>query len=69
MIGDVPTEMFSHFFRSFCDSAKCTLNIKADGQNDHHKIESVFKACGKALGMAAQRRHGVSEIPSTKGVL
>lgn len=67
-IGDVPTEMFSHFFRSFCDAAKCNINIKADGDNEHHKIEAVFKSFARTLGMAV-RKTGNSSIPSTKGSL
>ena len=67
-IGDVPTEMFFHFFKSFCDSAKCNLNIKADGENEHHKIEAIFKAFAKAIKMAVKRGEN-SAIPSTKGTL
>lgn len=67
-IGDVPTEMFVHFFKSFADEAKCNLNIKAEGENEHHKIESVFKAFAKALMMAVKRTENY-KIPSTKGVL
>jgi imidazoleglycerol-phosphate dehydratase/histidinol-phosphatase len=67
-IGDVPTEMFSHFFRSFCEAAKCNINIKADGENEHHKIEAVFKSFARTLGMAV-RKTGNSSIPSTKGSL
>lgn len=66
--GDVPTEMFFHFFRSFCDSAACNLHIKADGENDHHKIEAVFKAFARALGMAVKKT-GNNQLPSTKGTL
>ena len=66
-IGEMPTEMFYHFFKSFSDSAKCNLNIKAEGQNEHHKIESIFKAFAKAVKMAV-RREG-NELPSTKGLL
>ena len=66
-IGDVPTEMFFHFFKSFTDHAKCNLNIKAEGTIEHHKIEAIFKAFAKAIRMAV-RRAG-SELPSTKGVL
>jgi imidazoleglycerol-phosphate dehydratase / histidinol-phosphatase len=66
-IGEVPTEMFSHFFKSFSDTAKCNLNIKAEGTNEHHKIESIFKAFAKAIKMAV-RIEG-TELPSTKGVL
>lgn len=67
-IGDVPTEMFMHFFKSLSDSAKCNLNIKAEGDNEHHKIESIFKAFAKALKMAVQQTNA-NNIPSTKGVL
>lgn len=69
MIGDMPTEMFMHFFKSFSDSAACNLNIKAEGQNEHHKIESVFKAFARAIRMAIQVNEGQDQIPSTKGVL
>ncbi len=68
MIGDVPAEMFMHFFKSFSDNAKCNLNIKAEGQNEHHKIEAVFKAFAKALKMAVAKTNNYS-IPSTKGIL
>jgi imidazoleglycerol-phosphate dehydratase/histidinol-phosphatase len=67
-IGEMPTEMFFHFFKSFSDNAKCNLNIKAEGENEHHKIESVFKAFAKALKMAVSKT-GDFAIPSTKGVL
>lgn len=67
-VGDVPTEMFMHFFKSFSDNAKCNLNIRAEGDNEHHKIEAVFKAFARAIKMAVKR--GETEgIPSTKGVL
>ena len=66
-IGEMPTEMFMHFFKSFSDTAKCNLNIKADGTNEHHKIEAIFKAFAKAIKMAV-RREG-KELPSTKGIL
>ena len=66
-IGDMPTEMFFHFFKSFSDKALCNLNIKAEGTNEHHKIESIFKAFARALRMAV-RREG-EQLPSTKGVL
>lgn len=69
MIGDVPTEMFYHFFKSFTDSARCNLNIKAEGENEHHKIESVFKAFAKAVKMAANRSDLNFNLPSTKGTL
>jgi len=68
MIGDVPTEMFMHFFKSLSDSAKCNLNIQATGENEHHKIESIFKAFAKALKMAVKQTNQ-GGIPSTKGVL
>ncbi|TNE81350.1 MAG: bifunctional histidinol-phosphatase/imidazoleglycerol-phosphate dehydratase HisB [Bacteroidetes bacterium] len=67
-IGEMPTEMFFHFFKSFSDGAKCNLNIKAEGANEHHKIESVFKAFAKAIKMAVKRGSDYS-IPSTKGFL
>lgn len=67
-IGDVPTEMFMHFFKSFTDEARCNLNIKAEGSNEHHKIEAVFKAFAKALKMAVAKTGG-HNIPSTKGIL
>lgn len=67
-IGDVPTEMFMHFFKSFTDEARCNLNIKAEGSNEHHKIEAVFKAFAKALKMAVAKTGG-NTIPSTKGIL
>lgn len=67
-VGDVPTEMFFHFFKSFTDTAKCNLNIKAEGANEHHKIESVFKAFAKALKNAIAKNNQFS-IPSTKGIL
>jgi imidazoleglycerol-phosphate dehydratase/histidinol-phosphatase len=66
-IGEMPTEMFFHFFKSFSDKAQCNLNIKAEGKIEHHKIEAIFKALAKAIKMAV-RREG-SELPSTKGVL
>ena len=68
-IGDMPTEMFYHFFKSFSDAAKCNLNIKAEGQNEHHKIESVFKAFAKCIKMATKRDSNNMSLPSTKGVL
>lgn len=67
-IGEVPTEMFSHFFKSFSDAAQCNINIKAEGENEHHKIESIFKSFAKTLQMAI-RQTGDYSIPSTKGVL
>ncbi len=68
-IGEMPTEMFFHFFKSFSDSAKCNLNIKAEGTNEHHKIEAIFKAFAKAVEMAVQRDMNNMTIPSTKGIL
>lgn len=65
-IGGMPSEMFFHFFKSFSDNAKCNLNIKAEGANEHHKIESVFKAFAKALRMAVNQTDNYS-IPSSKG--
>jgi imidazoleglycerol-phosphate dehydratase/histidinol-phosphatase len=68
-IGDMPTEMFYHFFKSFSDAAKCNLNIKAEGTNEHHKIEAIFKALAKAIKMAKRRDPDHLLLPSTKGVL
>ncbi|MFZ1456798.1 MAG: bifunctional histidinol-phosphatase/imidazoleglycerol-phosphate dehydratase HisB [Saprospiraceae bacterium] len=68
-IGDMPTEMFYHFFKSFSDNALCNLNIKAEGSNEHHIIESVFKAFAKAILMAKTRNASTMDIPSTKGSL
>ncbi len=68
-IGDMPTEMFYHFFKSFADAAKCNLNIKAEGDNEHHKIESIFKALAKAIKGAIKRDVNNLQLPSTKGVL
>lgn len=68
-IGQMPTEMFFHFFKSFTDGARCNLNVKAEGVNEHHKIEAIFKAFAKAIKMA-KRRDGVNAVlPSTKGML
>jgi imidazoleglycerol-phosphate dehydratase/histidinol-phosphatase len=67
-IGEMPTEMFRHFFRSFSDNAKCTLNISASGENEHHRIESIFKAFSKCMGQAAGKTGNFS-IPSSKGTL
>ncbi|HLW06030.1 MAG TPA: imidazoleglycerol-phosphate dehydratase HisB, partial [Marinilabiliaceae bacterium] len=66
-IGDMPTDMFMHFFKSFSDNAKCNLNIKAEGENEHHKIEAIFKAFARAIKMAVKRGEE-GGIPSTKGV-
>ncbi|GEN65974.1 bifunctional histidinol-phosphatase/imidazoleglycerol-phosphate dehydratase HisB [Chryseobacterium rhizosphaerae] len=68
-IGDVPTEMFSHFFKSFTDASKSNLNIKAEGTNEHHKIESIFKAFAKAVKMAVNQSDTNYNLPSTKGSL
>lgn len=68
-IGEMPTEMFLHFFKSFSDTAKCNLNIKAEGQNEHHKIEAIFKAFAKAIKMAVQKDVNSNQLPSTKGTL
>ena len=68
-IGEMPTEMFFHFFKSFSDAAKCNLNIKAEGDNEHHKIESIFKAFAKAIKMAVKKDINNDALPSTKGVL
>lgn len=68
-VGDVPTEMFFHFFKSFSDAARCTLNIKVDGNNEHHKIEAIFKAWARAIKMAVQRDIFSNRLPSTKGTL
>jgi len=68
-IGEMPTEMFYHFFKSFSDAAKCNLNIKAEGENEHHKIESIFKAFAKTVTMAVKRDVDNMVLPSTKGVL
>jgi imidazoleglycerol-phosphate dehydratase/histidinol-phosphatase len=65
-IGDMPTEMFFHFFKSFSDAAKCNLNIKAEGTNEHHKIESIFKAFARAIKMAKKRDLNDQVLPSTK---
>lgn len=67
-IGDMPTEMFPHFFKSFSDAARCNLNIKAEGKNEHHKIESIFKAFARAVKMAVREDENF-QIPSTKGSL
>jgi imidazoleglycerol-phosphate dehydratase/histidinol-phosphatase len=69
MIGQMPTEMFYHFFKSFTDGAKCNLNIKAEGTNEHHKIEAIFKAFAKAIKMAVKRDIEKMILPSTKGML
>lgn len=68
-IGKMPTEMFVHFFKSFSDGAKCNLNIKAEGTNEHHKIEAIFKAFAKSIKMAVKRDANKMILPSTKGTL
>ncbi|MDE1190539.1 MAG: imidazoleglycerol-phosphate dehydratase HisB [Arachidicoccus sp.] len=68
-VGDMPTEMFFHFFKSFSDAAKCNLNIECKGDNEHHKIEAIFKAFAKAIKMAVKRDPLSDALPSTKGVL
>jgi imidazoleglycerol-phosphate dehydratase / histidinol-phosphatase len=69
MVGKMPTEMFYHFFKSFTDGAKANLNIKAEGINEHHKIEAIFKAFAKAIKMAVKRDAEKMILPSTKGML
>jgi imidazoleglycerol-phosphate dehydratase/histidinol-phosphatase len=69
MIGKMPTEMFYHFFKSFTDGAKCNLNIKVEGTNEHHKIEAIFKAFAKAIKMAVKQDVDKMILPSTKGML
>lgn len=69
MIGKMPTEMFFHFFKSFTDGARCNLNIKAEGQNEHHKIEAIFKAFAKSIKMAVKRDLEKMILPTTKGML
>lgn len=68
-IGEMPTEMFFHFFKSFSDAAKCNLNIECRGENEHHKIEAIFKAFAKAIRMAVRRDPFSNHLPSTKGLL
>jgi imidazoleglycerol-phosphate dehydratase / histidinol-phosphatase len=68
-VGDMPTEMFQHFFKSFSDTSKSNINIKAEGENEHHKIEGIFKALAKAIKMAKRVDKDNMKIPSTKGVL
>jgi len=69
-VGDMPTEMFYHFFKSFSDAARCNLNIKVEGDNEHHKIEATFKALAKALKMAVKRDEAqLGNLPTTKGSL
>ena len=68
-IGEMPTEMFLHFFKSLSDAAAMNLNIRAEGQNEHHKIEGIFKALARALRMAVKRDIFHYQLPSTKGML
>lgn len=68
-IGDLPTEMFHHFFKSFADAAACNLYIKSKGKNEHHKIESIFKALARSIKMAIRKEVLSNQLPSTKGVL
>ncbi len=68
-IGDVPTEMFSHFFRSFCDAARCTLHVSSNGENEHHVIEAVFKGVGRCFRQATRIGDDRGVLPSTKGML
>ncbi len=68
-IGEMPTEMFFHFFKSFSDAAKCNLNIRVEGENEHHKIEAIFKAFAKGIKMAVKRDVNNMVLPSTKGTL
>ncbi len=68
-VGDMPTEMFFHFFKSFSDAARCNLNVECHGDNEHHKIEAIFKAFAKAIRMAVKRDPFSNYLPSTKGVL
>ena len=68
-VGDVPTELFSHFFKSFSDAARCNLNVRCAGDNEHHKIEAIFKAFAKAVRMAVRVDYAKEGLPSTKGSL
>jgi imidazoleglycerol-phosphate dehydratase / histidinol-phosphatase len=68
-IGDMPTEMFFHFFKSFSDAARCNLNITCHGDNEHHKIEAIFKAFAKAIRMAVKRDPLSNHLPTTKGII
>ena len=68
-VGELPTEMFEHFFKSFAVGARCNLYIKAKGKNEHHKIEAIFKALARAIRMAIKREQGADFLPSTKGML
>jgi len=68
-VGDMPTEMFFHFFKSFSDAARCNLNIECRGENEHHKIEAIFKAFAKAVRMAVKRDPLSNYLPTTKGIV
>ncbi|RMD75207.1 MAG: imidazoleglycerol-phosphate dehydratase HisB, partial [Bacteroidetes bacterium] len=68
-IGDMPTEMFFHFFKSFADTARANLHIRAEGDNEHHKIEAIFKGLARAIRMAKRYDPDDPSLPSTKGVL
>jgi imidazoleglycerol-phosphate dehydratase/histidinol-phosphatase len=68
-IGEMPTEMFFHFFKSFSDAARCNLNIKAEGTNEHHKIEAIFKSFARAIKMAVRKDPYNDQLPTTKGML
>jgi imidazoleglycerol-phosphate dehydratase / histidinol-phosphatase len=68
-VGDMPTEMFFHFFKSFSDAARCNLNISCHGENEHHKIEAIFKAFAKAIRMAVKRDPLNDGLPTTKGII
>jgi imidazoleglycerol-phosphate dehydratase/histidinol-phosphatase len=67
-VGELPTELFFHFFKSFSDNAKCNLNIKAEGENEHHKIEAIFKAFAKTIKMAVKKTDNFNLL-TTKGIL
>ena len=68
-VGDMPTEMFYHFFKSFSDAAKCNLYLKAKGDNEHHKIEAIFKALGRSIKLAVSKNSSNPDVPSTKGMI
>jgi imidazoleglycerol-phosphate dehydratase/histidinol-phosphatase len=70
MVGDMPTEMFFHFFKSFSDASQCNLDIQVSGDNEHHKIEAIFKGWARAIKMAVSRDESrLNDLPSTKGAL
>ena len=68
-VGDMPTEMFYHFFKSFSDASKCNLYVKAKGNNEHHKIEAIFKALGRSIKQAVSKSSSNPDVPSTKGMI